>query len=174
MKVQVRLKLCIAFNNNNFFDWVLRIQILPNLLETKSNSEGGTNIVVWAHNRKRQREDIKKETGTRVCVCVCELIVECNSVLYNNLSFFHSVFFFFKCGYFSNFGSISKITCVVNKLRHMNSYYIPTSLIPNNSYSFPNRIAIPHIKCALKEIKSHNWQGIYQYDIQTLHQHLLA
>lgn len=66
-----------AFNDSNFSDRVLSIEIIPDLAETKSDGEGCTSIAVWARNRKRRREEIKKETGKRVCecVCVCELIV---------------------------------------------------------------------------------------------------
>jgi hypothetical protein len=79
-----------AFNDSNFSDRVLRIEIIPDLdlAETKSDGEGGTCIAVWARNRKRRRDEIKKDTGKRVCecVCVCELIVECNWFLFGSNS----------------------------------------------------------------------------------------
>jgi hypothetical protein len=56
-----------AFNNSNFSDRVLRIEKIHDLSETKSDGEGCTSIAVWARNRKRRREEIKKDTGKRVC-----------------------------------------------------------------------------------------------------------
>ena len=55
-----------AFNDSNFSDRVLRIEIIPDLPETKSNGDGCTSIADWARNRKRRREDIKKDTGKRI------------------------------------------------------------------------------------------------------------
>jgi hypothetical protein len=60
-----------AFNDSNFSDRVLRIEIIPDFPDTKSDGEGCTSIAVWARNRKRRREEIKKETGKRVCECLC-------------------------------------------------------------------------------------------------------
>nr|POF19874.1 isoform 2 of btb/poz domain-containing protein pob1 [Quercus suber] len=57
-----------AFNDSNFSDRVLRIEIIPDLPETKSNGDGCTSIADWARNRKRRREDIKKDSGyPRAC-----------------------------------------------------------------------------------------------------------
>ena len=55
-----------AFNDSNFSDRVLRIEIIPDLPETKSNGDGCTSIADWARNRKRRREDIKKDSGKRI------------------------------------------------------------------------------------------------------------
>ncbi|GMQ05613.1 hypothetical protein CsSME_00050575 [Camellia sinensis var. sinensis] len=68
-----------AFNDSNFSDRVLRIEIVPDLPESKLDSEGCSSIAVWDRNRKRRREDIKKETGnsfihTYMCFCYCRLI----------------------------------------------------------------------------------------------------
>nr|POE91996.1 isoform 2 of btb/poz domain-containing protein pob1 [Quercus suber] len=52
-----------AFNDSNFSDRVLRIEIIPDLPETKSNGDGCTSIADWARNRKRRREDIKKDSA---------------------------------------------------------------------------------------------------------------
>ena len=51
-----------AFNDSNFSDRVLKIEIVPDLPETKSD-DPCTSIADWARNRKRRREDIKKESG---------------------------------------------------------------------------------------------------------------
>ena len=53
-----------AFNDSNFSDRVLRIEIMPDLPETKSDDHGCSSIADWARNRKRRREDFKKEIGS--------------------------------------------------------------------------------------------------------------
>ncbi|XVF51379.1 hypothetical protein PTKIN_Ptkin04bG0180400 [Pterospermum kingtungense] len=65
-----------AFNDRNFSDRVLRIEIIPDLPETKSAGDGCSSIADWARNRKRRREDIKKETD--VIVKLEEQILSCN------------------------------------------------------------------------------------------------
>lgn len=52
-----------AFNNSSFSDRVLHIEILPDLPESKSDTDGCTTIAEWARNRKRRREEIRKENG---------------------------------------------------------------------------------------------------------------
>lgn len=54
-----------AFNDSNFSDRILRIEIISDLPETKSDGDGccPTTLADWARNRKRRREDIKKEPG---------------------------------------------------------------------------------------------------------------
>lgn len=52
-----------AFDNSSFSDRVLRIEILPDLPESKSDADACTSIAEWARNRKRRREEIKKENG---------------------------------------------------------------------------------------------------------------
>ncbi|XVF10478.1 hypothetical protein REPUB_Repub07fG0186500 [Reevesia pubescens] len=65
-----------AFNDSNFSDRVLRIEIMPDLPETKSDGDGCSSIADWASNRKRRREDFKKETD--VVVQREEQILNCN------------------------------------------------------------------------------------------------
>ncbi|KAK1320896.1 BTB/POZ domain-containing protein POB1 [Acorus calamus] len=51
-----------AFNQPNFSDRILRIEIVTSgLPESKSDGEGCSSIAEWARNRKRRREDIKKD-----------------------------------------------------------------------------------------------------------------
>ncbi|KAF3448653.1 hypothetical protein FNV43_RR09366 [Rhamnella rubrinervis] len=57
-----------AFNDSNFSDRVLRIEIIPDLPDTKSDAEGGTSIADWARNRKRRREEIRREGAVDVLV----------------------------------------------------------------------------------------------------------
>lgn len=52
-----------AFNDSNFSDRVLRIEIVADPAENGHDSEGCTSVADWARHRKRRREDIKKETG---------------------------------------------------------------------------------------------------------------
>ncbi|KAI3975205.1 hypothetical protein MKX01_020606 [Papaver californicum] len=55
-----------AFNDSNFSDRILKIEIMTSGLSdggSKSDGEGGTctSLADWARNRKRRREDIKKD-----------------------------------------------------------------------------------------------------------------
>lgn len=52
-----------AFNDSNFSDRILKVEIVPDLPDTKSNGDGCTTIADWAKNRKRRRDDVKKEPG---------------------------------------------------------------------------------------------------------------
>lgn len=52
-----------AFNDSNFSDRILRIEIMDDAPENRPDSEGCTSIADWARHRKRRREDIKKESG---------------------------------------------------------------------------------------------------------------
>ncbi|KAI9174514.1 hypothetical protein LWI28_018427 [Acer negundo] len=67
-----------AFNDSNFSDRVLRIEIVSDLPETKSDGEGCSTIADWARNRKRRREDIRKETAVDVVEQREEQILNCN------------------------------------------------------------------------------------------------
>ncbi|KAK6935476.1 BTB/POZ domain [Dillenia turbinata] len=55
-----------AFNDSNFSDRILMIEITPDLYECKSGTES---IADWARNRKRRREDIKKESVSELVNC---------------------------------------------------------------------------------------------------------
>ncbi|KAK6920042.1 BTB/Kelch-associated [Dillenia turbinata] len=50
-----------AFNDSNFSDRLLRIEIMAGSPESKSDADGCATLSDWARNRKRRREDIKKE-----------------------------------------------------------------------------------------------------------------
>lgn len=52
-----------AFNDSNFSDRLLRIEIMGVPSECHPNGEDCTGISDWDHHRKRRREDIKKEIG---------------------------------------------------------------------------------------------------------------
>ncbi|KAF5451696.1 hypothetical protein F2P56_026781 [Juglans regia] len=67
-----------AFNDSNFSDRVLRIEIVADPAENGPDSEGCTSIADWARHRKRRREDIKKETVLDLTACPEEQILNCN------------------------------------------------------------------------------------------------
>ncbi|KAJ9681297.1 hypothetical protein PVL29_020259 [Vitis rotundifolia] len=65
-----------AFNDSNFSDRVLRIEIMAGSQDSRSEGEGCTSIADWARHRKRRREDIKKEND--IVACPEEQILNCN------------------------------------------------------------------------------------------------
>ncbi|CAM8960918.1 unnamed protein product [Rhodiola kirilowii] len=65
-----------AFNDSNFSDRLLQIEIMDSPSECRSDGEGCNSIADWARHRKRRREDIKKDNDTSVCPE--EQIVSCN------------------------------------------------------------------------------------------------
>ncbi|CAO2835536.1 unnamed protein product [Amaranthus hypochondriacus] len=50
-----------AFNDSNFSDRILRIEIMAGPSDSKSEAEGCCSLLDWARNRKRRREDLKKD-----------------------------------------------------------------------------------------------------------------
>ncbi|XP_020212377.1 BTB/POZ domain-containing protein POB1 [Cajanus cajan] len=52
-----------AFNDSNFSDRMLRIEIMGDPLEARPDAQGCTTIADWARHRKRRREDIKKDNN---------------------------------------------------------------------------------------------------------------
>lgn len=67
-----------AFNDSNFSDRVLRIEILADLPSEKLDGEVCKSIADWARNRKRRREEITRESGVDVFVQGEEQILNCN------------------------------------------------------------------------------------------------
>ncbi|XP_010518296.1 PREDICTED: BTB/POZ domain-containing protein At2g46260 [Camelina sativa] len=55
-----------AFNDSNFSDRLLRIEILGGPSDCRSDADGCTSIADWARHRKRRREDNKKDNGVAV------------------------------------------------------------------------------------------------------------
>lgn len=51
-----------AFNDSNFSDRVLRIEIMSDPVDPQPDSQTCASIADWARHRKRRREDIKKES----------------------------------------------------------------------------------------------------------------
>ncbi|KAL9304057.1 hypothetical protein ACSQ67_021320 [Phaseolus vulgaris] len=67
-----------AFNDSNFSDRVLRIEIMPDPVDARPDTDGCTTIADWARHRKRRREDVKKDNGNLslslslpLCICFC-------------------------------------------------------------------------------------------------------
>ncbi|KAK4761534.1 hypothetical protein SAY87_029418 [Trapa incisa] len=68
-----------AFNDSNFSDRVLRIEIIPDLPDFKSDGEGCSSLADWARNRKRRREEFKRENVSEGLLVQCEeQIINCN------------------------------------------------------------------------------------------------
>ncbi|KAE8662688.1 BTB/POZ domain-containing protein [Hibiscus syriacus] len=65
-----------AFNDSNFSDRVLRIEVVRDFPEAKSDGDSCSSIADWARNRKRRREDFRKEID--VSVQREEQILNCN------------------------------------------------------------------------------------------------
>lgn len=52
-----------AFNDSNFSDRVLQIEIMGDPVDSRPDSENCATVADWVRHRKRRREDIKKENG---------------------------------------------------------------------------------------------------------------
>ncbi|KAK9668357.1 hypothetical protein RND81_13G054700 [Saponaria officinalis] len=67
-----------AFDDSNFSDRILRVEIIPDLPDFKSDGQDCSSIADWARNRKRRREDFKKENGVCIDVQSDVHIVNCS------------------------------------------------------------------------------------------------
>ncbi|KAK3005221.1 hypothetical protein RJ639_016982 [Escallonia herrerae] len=67
-----------AFDDINFSDRFLKIEIVPDLPDTESGGQGFNSIAEWDRNRKRRREDIKKDIAVDVVLHNEEQILICN------------------------------------------------------------------------------------------------
>ncbi|CAH9117102.1 unnamed protein product [Cuscuta europaea] len=80
-----------AFNDSNFSDRILRIEILPDLPDSKPGDEGCSSILDWACKRKRRREEMMKDNVVDVVFHCEEQVLTCNTLdcedgpLYENL-----------------------------------------------------------------------------------------
>ncbi|KAK4847489.1 hypothetical protein QYF36_002463 [Acer negundo] len=61
-----------AFNDSNFSDRLLRIEIMDDSLDDSPDGEGCNSIADWARHRKRRREDIKKDNALDLTACPVE------------------------------------------------------------------------------------------------------
>ncbi|XAR63011.1 hypothetical protein NMG60_11022793 [Bertholletia excelsa] len=68
-----------AFNDSNFSDRVLRIEIMDDSPETRSDGEGCQSLADWARHRKRcRKEDVTKDDAVDAPGCPEEQILNCN------------------------------------------------------------------------------------------------
>lgn len=67
-----------AFNDSNFSDRQLKIEIMGEASEVRNDSDACTSIADWARHRKRRREDIKKENFVDLTGGPEEQILTCN------------------------------------------------------------------------------------------------
>jgi hypothetical protein len=81
-----------AFNDSNFSDRVLRIEIMPDPVDPQPDSELCTTIADWARHRKRRREDVKKENGIFFKLKIVFLILGFLGFLVMNAELFDSRF----------------------------------------------------------------------------------
>uniref|UniRef100_A0A1J3JF79 BTB/POZ domain-containing protein n=1 Tax=Noccaea caerulescens TaxID=107243 RepID=A0A1J3JF79_NOCCA len=71
-----------AFNDSNFSDRLLRIEIMGGPSDSRSDGEGCTSVADWARHRKRRREDNKKDNGVTISdivACAEEQIITDNN-----------------------------------------------------------------------------------------------
>ncbi|KAB2052392.1 hypothetical protein ERO13_A12G110300v2 [Gossypium hirsutum] len=64
-----------AFNDSNFSDRLLRIEIMGGPSDCLPDGEGCTSIADWARHRKRRREDMKKENVLDLSLCPEEQVL---------------------------------------------------------------------------------------------------
>jgi hypothetical protein len=55
-----------AFNDSNFSDRILQIEVMNDPIEASSNADGCSTVADWANDRKRRREDINKDNGIKI------------------------------------------------------------------------------------------------------------
>ncbi|XP_057980150.1 BTB/POZ domain-containing protein POB1-like isoform X3 [Malania oleifera] len=67
-----------AFNDSNFSDRLLRIEIMAGLPDARPDGEGCSTLADWARHRKRRREDIKKDNALDLTTCPEEQILNCD------------------------------------------------------------------------------------------------
>ncbi|KAK4728828.1 hypothetical protein R3W88_021816 [Solanum pinnatisectum] len=70
-----------AFDDSNFSDRVLMIEVVPDLPELKTEEEGLSLVVDWARKRKRRREEINRRgNDANVVVQRDEQVVNCTAL----------------------------------------------------------------------------------------------
>ncbi|PNY12932.1 BTB/POZ domain-containing protein pob1-like [Trifolium pratense] len=55
-----------AFNDSNFSDRILQIEVINDPIQPSSNADGCSTVADWANDRKRRREDIKNENDAEL------------------------------------------------------------------------------------------------------------
>ncbi|XP_049351682.1 BTB/POZ domain-containing protein POB1-like [Solanum verrucosum] len=71
-----------AFNDVNFSDRLLQIEIMAYSFDPQSDSDSfhSQSLADWARNRKRRREDIRKEMALDITACPEEQVISCNQI----------------------------------------------------------------------------------------------
>ncbi|CAH9123689.1 unnamed protein product [Cuscuta epithymum] len=70
-----------AFNDSNFSDRLLRIEIVPDPTDQPSDAEGYQSIADWARNRKRRKEeDPTNGNALDITICPEEQIQDCHQI----------------------------------------------------------------------------------------------
>lgn len=64
-----------AFNDSNFSDRVLRIEIMAGPSDANCEGDGCCSLLDWARHRKRRREDLKMDQGAEVAACAEEQVL---------------------------------------------------------------------------------------------------
>ncbi|KAL1329142.1 hypothetical protein HN51_046274 [Arachis hypogaea] len=67
-----------AFNDSNFSDRILRIEIMDDPVDARTDSDACATIADWARHRKRRREDIKKENAVDLALLPEEQVLNGN------------------------------------------------------------------------------------------------
>ena len=67
-----------AFNDSNFSDRILRIEIMDDPVDARTDSDACATIADWARHRKRRREDIKKENAVDLALLPEEQVLDGN------------------------------------------------------------------------------------------------
>ena len=67
-----------AFNDSNFSDRLLQIEIVADPPETRPDGDACHSLADWARHRKRRREDVKKDNALDTAACAEEQILSCN------------------------------------------------------------------------------------------------
>ncbi|CAL0315338.1 unnamed protein product [Lupinus luteus] len=67
-----------AFNDRNFSDRVLRIEIMGDMDDTRQDSDLCTTVADWARHRKRRREDIRKDNDLDLSLLPDEQVLNGN------------------------------------------------------------------------------------------------
>ena len=81
-----------AFNDSNFSDRILRIEIMDDPVDARTDSDACATIADWARHRKRRREDIKKENAVDLALLPEEQVLNGNQPDMDDFAAFNAVY----------------------------------------------------------------------------------